>query len=98
MSRTKEESTRRKVDLEILGLHLQFQTDDPEALAQAAAIVQTRLREMQASKPLAKSSHLQILLMVEQAMRILELEGQGKALLKRTDDLVNYVNNRIKEH
>lgn len=80
-----------------MGCHLSFVTEDAQALREAAQIVQSRLRELQRSRPLSKSRDLKILLMIEQAMKILELEGKGKALLKHTEQLVNYVNDRIKE-
>jgi|GEM_PF-3896263 len=72
-------------------------TTEPEKLCQAASYLNQRMAELRKTKPNAKSSDLETLLLLEMALEKEEQKEAGKALLKKSDELLKWLEHRIKK-
>lgn len=83
------------VEVQIGGKELKLRTSDEKSLKQAAEWVNHRLDEIQKNQAFVNTADAPLFLLLELAMERLELRQEGKALLKRTDELIEWVEERL---
>jgi hypothetical protein len=90
-SRRDENSSDQIIEWTVLGKSLRIRSTAPELTRSAMAEIESRLSSLQQEKSLSSSFDHLLLLILEMALEKQELREKGKALLKRTDHLVDCI-------
>lgn len=75
----------------VLGKNLRIKSQDPEQTKRAMQSLELRINELQKEKAFSAPLDHCLLLLLEMAMEREDFQEQGKALLKRTDQLVDCI-------
>lgn len=79
------------IQWDVLGKSLRIKSQDPEQTKRAMHSLEVRIKELQKEKPFSAPLDYCLLLALEMAMEREDFQEQGKALLKRTDQLVECI-------